>query len=166
MHVFSQSIQYTVLPSFSPFSFLFPLPSLPLLPSHSFPPTPSLPLLPSLPSPSFSPNPSQLVRTLLEDLPGIFANNRSIKCAMGAALQAAEKLLVRGKGSMNYLHVEDDLSEHRCVHMWFLMISHCCSSLSQHLIGGRVTVLQTTLPNVGPGALKYRDVAPSSVKKV
>ena len=36
----------------------------------------------------------------------------------------------------------------------------------QHHIGGRVTVLQTTLPNVGPGALKYRDVAPSSVKKV
>jgi len=33
-------------------------------------------------------------------------------------------------------------------------------------IGGRVTVLQTTLPNVGPGALKYRDVSLSSVKKV
>jgi len=28
-----------------------------------------------------------------------------------------------------------------------------------------VTVLQTTLPNVGPGALKYRDVSLSSVKK-
>lgn len=68
----------------------------------------------------------ELIRTLLEDLPGIFANNRSIHSALGPALQAAEKLL--------------------------------------HPIGGRVTVLMSTLPNVGPGSLKYRDVAPSSVK--
>ena len=27
-------------------------------------------------------------------------------------------------------------------------------------------MLQSCLPNVGPGALKYRDVTPSSVKKV
>ena len=83
-------------------SFLLPL-------SSSFPPTPSLPLLSSLslsPLSLILPQPSQLVRTLLEDLPGIFANNRSIKCALGAALQAAEKLLVREKGSMNYLHIE------------------------------------------------------------
>ena len=34
---------------------------------------------------------------------------------------------------------------------------------SQHPIGGCVTVLQTSIPNVGPGALKYRDVSPSAI---
>ena len=37
---------------------------------------------------------------------------------------------------------------------------------SQHPIGGRVTVLQTSIPNVGPGALKDRDVSPSATKIV
>ena len=34
------------------------------------------------------------MRTLLEDLPGMFAHNTSVQSALGAALQAAEKLLV------------------------------------------------------------------------
>ena len=29
-----------------------------------------------------------------------------------------------------------------------------------------MTVVQCSLPNVGPGALKYRDVVPASVKMV
>ena len=37
---------------------------------------------------------------------------------------------------------------------------------TQHSIGGRVTVVQSCLPNVGPGALKNRDVTPSATKKV
>ena len=37
---------------------------------------------------------SQLIRTLLEDLPRVFAANKSVHSAMGAALQAATKLLV------------------------------------------------------------------------
>ena len=86
MHVLPKSMQYFTLSC---------LLSFPVLPSHSS-------FLPFL-----LPHPSQLVRTLLEDLPGIFANNRSVKCAMGAALQAAEKLLVRKKGLVNCLRVEE-----------------------------------------------------------
>ena len=37
----------------------------------------------------------QMIRTLLEDLPGIFAETAITQCAVGAALQVAEKLLVR-----------------------------------------------------------------------
>ncbi len=36
----------------------------------------------------------QLVRTLLEDLPRMFADNKNAQCALGPALQAATKLLV------------------------------------------------------------------------
>ena len=48
----------------------------------------------------------------------------------------------------------------------FMMIGITLSCQSQHPIGGRVTVLQTSIPNVGPGALKYRDVSPSATKIV
>ena len=44
-----------------------------------------------------------------------------------------------------------------------------CSSLVsvvQHSIGGRVTVVQTCLPTLGPGALKNRDINPPATKKV
>ncbi|XP_064387627.1 protein transport protein Sec24A-like isoform X2 [Halichondria panicea] len=68
----------------------------------------------------------ELIRTLLEDLPRMFAGNKNAQCALGPALQAATKLL--------------------------------------HPIGGRVTVIVSNLPNIGPGSLKYRDVAPSSMK--
>ena len=37
----------------------------------------------------------QMIRTLLEDLPGIFAETAITQCVVGAALQVAEKLLVR-----------------------------------------------------------------------
>ena len=36
----------------------------------------------------------QLIRNLLEDLPRMFAENKSVHSALGAALQAATKLLV------------------------------------------------------------------------
>ena len=36
----------------------------------------------------------QILQSLLEDLPRIYANNKSDKSALGAALQAATKLLV------------------------------------------------------------------------
>lgn len=51
---------------------------------------------------------SQLIKTLLEELPRMFANNRSQKCALGSALQVAEKLLVsvqRGFWCERLLHV-------------------------------------------------------------
>ena len=40
-------------------------------------------------------SPTQLIRTLLEDLPRMFADNKSVHSALGPALQAATKLLVR-----------------------------------------------------------------------
>ena len=49
-----------------------------------------------------------------------------------------------------------------CVHLRFIILYFH----SQHPIGGRVTVLQTSIPNVGPGALKYREVSPSATKIV
>ena len=36
----------------------------------------------------------KLIRNLLEDLPRMFAENKSVHSALGAALQAATKLLV------------------------------------------------------------------------
>ncbi len=37
---------------------------------------------------------TQLIRTLLEDLPRMFSGNKNSQCALGPALQAATKLLV------------------------------------------------------------------------
>ena len=50
---------------------------------------------------------AQLIRTLLEDLPRVFAENNSVQSAMGAALQAATKLLVSepDKHTLDYSHV-------------------------------------------------------------
>ncbi|XP_055928214.1 protein transport protein Sec24A-like isoform X2 [Argiope bruennichi] len=60
-----------------------------------------------------------LISDLLTDLPKRFASNGDINCCLGAALQAAYKLMSP--------------------------------------VGGRVTVVLTTLPNYGPGALKNRE---------
>ncbi len=59
------------------------------------------------------------VEDLLTQLPSIFANDTDTQSALGAALEAAHKLLAP--------------------------------------IGGRITVFQTQLPTVGPGALKSRE---------
>lgn len=50
----------------------------------------------------------------------------------------------------------------------FFFFAHLLNYLYvlQHPIGGRVTVIVSNLPNCGPGSLKYRDVAPSSIKMV
>ncbi|XP_065891060.1 protein transport protein Sec24A-like [Dysidea avara] len=61
----------------------------------------------------------ELIQTLLEEIPKMFAKNQSTNSALGAALQVGYKLL------FSY--------------------------------GGRITVLQTTIPNIGPGALKFKD---------
>ncbi|GBM35805.1 Protein transport protein Sec24B, partial [Araneus ventricosus] len=60
-----------------------------------------------------------LIADLLTDLPKRFAMNGDINCCLGAALQAAYKLMSP--------------------------------------VGGRVTVVLTSLPNYGPGALKNRE---------
>ncbi|XP_035211322.1 protein transport protein Sec24A-like isoform X2 [Stegodyphus dumicola] len=60
-----------------------------------------------------------LIADLLNDLPQRFASNGDINSCLGAALQAAYKLMSP--------------------------------------VGGRVTVVQTCLPNYGPGALKNRE---------
>ena len=39
--------------------------------------------------------PTQLIKSLLEDLPRMFADNKNGHCALGPALLVAEKLLVR-----------------------------------------------------------------------
>ena len=44
---------------------------------------------------------TQMVRTLLEDLPAMFADASSTQSALGAALQTAEKLLVKISQSEN-----------------------------------------------------------------
>ncbi|XP_076368820.1 protein transport protein Sec24A-like [Tachypleus tridentatus] len=60
-----------------------------------------------------------LIQDLLKDLPNRFAENDDTNTALGAALQAAYKLMAP--------------------------------------TGGRITVIQTHLPNVGPGSLKPRE---------
>ena len=46
----------------------------------------------------------QLIRNLLEDLPRMFAENKSVHSALGAALQAATKLLV-SKTKLHTQHI-------------------------------------------------------------
>lgn len=70
----------------------------------------------------------ELVIELLNQLPTIFQGNQETGSALGAALQAAHKLMSP--------------------------------------TGGRITVMQTCLPTVGPGALENREVIGDSGKNV
>ncbi len=59
---------------------------------------------------------TQLIRTLLEDLPRMFAGNKNAQCALGPALQAATKLLV----SLNCVTVC------ACMHVYYLFNRLIC----------------------------------------
>jgi protein transport protein SEC24 len=80
----------------------------------------------------------ELINDLLQQLPKRFANEHDNKSALGAALQAAFKLMVSCVGFWDELQV---------ILGWFV---------EQSPTGGRVTVFQTCLPNIGPGALLSR----------
>lgn len=54
----------------------------------------------------------QMVRTLLEDLPGMFAETSITDSALGAAIQVAEKLLV----SESYIFMHSTCT-HVCTHV-------------------------------------------------
>lgn len=82
----------------------------------------------------------ELINDLLQQIPKRFANEHDNKSALGAALQAAFKLMV------------SSLSKSSSVYF-----NHECFVIQlQSPTGGRMSVFQTCLPNFGPGALQSR----------
>jgi hypothetical protein len=78
------------------------------------------------------------LETLLTRLNTMFADNLSVGSALGAALQAAFKMIV----SIRLLSAS-------------LLVSHAFNV--QSASGGKISVLSASLPTEGPGALKNRE---------
>ena len=80
----------------------------------------------------------QGIRTFVQSLPTVFEHNSSASNALGSALTAAYDLIVSAFTTQR-------------------LLLHITDGDFQKDFGGRLTVIQTVLPDVGQGALKSRE---------